>query len=223
MPGQSSTWLRASLIMVLVLATLASAFYLEIHRSGSRLQGSLQESLEYGSPGTTVSVDMGSCRLVANFTRGSRSITLTTSMVKVGVNGTVLGGGTSVTTTSVAEKPLPLVEYECNGSHLLRILGPQTVNASRVAVEIVEYRGPEGPGNYIINGNEVYKRLPNGTEVELNTTMNSTVKVDEGGYLFLEPGDCVARIIISVYYSHGGNRSYGMIMTSACLREAYLK
>lgn len=87
----------------------------------------------------------------------------------------------------------------------------------------MEYRGSGRPGNYIVEGDAVYKRLPNGTEVKLSATMNSTVKVDEGGYLLLEPGDCVTRIIINVYYSYGGSRSYGMIMTSACLGEAYLK
>jgi len=120
-------------------------------------------------------VNMGSCRLVANLTKKRQSMTLTTSMVRVGVNGTMLGGEARVTTTSVAEKPLPLVEYECNGSHLLRALGPRTVNASHIVVKVVEYRGSGRPGNYIIEGDAVYKRLPNGTEVKLSATMNSTV------------------------------------------------
>lgn len=124
MLDRRSSWLRASAIIAVIVAILTSALYLENSGAGEKLQEPLQESLEYGSAETIVPVNMGSCRLVANLTKKRRSMTLTTSMVRIGVNGTMLGGEARVTTTSVAEKPLPLVEYECNGSHHIKSAWP---------------------------------------------------------------------------------------------------
>ncbi len=226
---------KAILALVALLAIILAVMIVLSNTSPRNVEEEVHgfDSLVY--PNNTTTIELTECHVLVNETKPKPRIetqtVMVTAVVNEGIAGTATVANKPVDTVSqvygATDRPLPIIEYECNGRLLVvEFTKLKQVNVSKILLRIEEYTAPV-PGNVIKHFSEegvnVYVELVNGSKKPMEKTLVYSVDVDQGGYIVLEKNNkSIVKLKLALEYTDGFIKQYGIEILRVKIKQVCL-